>query len=374
MGPVGLRLQMGAFTGGIAALAVAALLFATSAQAVTSSYPAGGSDFDGGTQGWAVDGTPTCSIALLCSASGAYESDAGNQPGSISARTTTQITALGALTSTVTWTSPEFVVPAGSITDAEFRLERAFAPGALLSFGPSATYTVTLLDKTGGSGAVLLTEELTAESGFSANSAATGLLSDRTYQLSIETTTTATLGVGLLGGVTDVRFDNVALDVDTLDESGEEPGDEDPEITEDGGDAGQDGADGKDGQDGADGKSPDTRSLSITDRRLLTLVRKSSPRRAGMRGRRLMVRVKCPREARRACRIAAQGYLNRRRAVTNRRSIRVAPGRAWRVVLRVRPKFRQKVARRKRLLVRHVVRAGKAKARFFQVRRVVRRP
>ena len=59
--------------------------------------------------------------------------------------------------------------------------------------------------------------------------------------------------------------------------------------------------------------------------------------------------------------------------MTNKRTVKVAKGKKRLVVLKVKPKFRAKVAKRKRLLVSEKVRAGKATATAYKVRKLIRR-
>jgi hypothetical protein len=65
--------------------------------------------------------------------------------------------------------------------------------------------------------------------------------------------------------------------------------------------------------------------------------------------------------------------LSKRKAATGRRSIKVRPGKVRLAKLRVKPRVTGKVSKRKRLLVREKVRAGKAKATVFRLRKLIRR-
>ena len=90
-------------------------------------------------------------------------------------------------------------------------------------------------------------------------------------------------------------------------------------------------------------------------------------------GKRLLVRVNCPRKVGRQCRTTVQGLLKKGRPATNRRSVRLRSGKSKLVALKVKPKARERVATRKRILVRQKVRAGKATATVFKTRLLIRR-
>ena len=56
-----------------------------------------------------------------------------------------------------------------------------------------------------------------------------------------------------------------------------------------------------------------------------------------------------------------------------RRSVKLRKGKARLVALRVKPRARRQVAKRKRLLVRHEVRAGRVATVVYQKRKLIRR-
>jgi hypothetical protein len=58
---------------------------------------------------------------------------------------------------------------------------------------------------------------------------------------------------------------------------------------------------------------------------------------------------------------------------TNKRTVKVRNGKSKQVALLVKPKARQRVAKRKRLLVRQKVRAGKVTATLYKNRKLIRR-
>ncbi len=341
----------------LAAVAVALflglMLCAGRAMAATTVYPAGGSGFTADAEGWSPGATSCSPIALLCTPEAAYDSSAGNPPGSISARTTVTLNLISVFKGTETWNSPQFTVPVGSVTGASLRLERAFDAGGLVNVEPKGTYTVTLRDLSAGTAATVLTDEVGKEdTTFAPRSGAASVVSGHTYQLSIEATTAqSAVALSLLSGTTNLRFDNVGLRVETAA----------------GGGAGSSGGGGGNGSGGG-------KFSSLTDAQLLTLLRANgtaSP--VVTKGKRLFARVSCPAAVGRACRIGAQGLLNRHQPATTRRTIKVAAGKSRQIALQVKPKARKKLVKRKRLLLREAVHAGSAKATVVRSRKLIRR-
>ncbi len=203
----------------------AALAMAGQAGAATTAYPAGGSGFGTDAEGW-VGSDQACSVTLLtlplpvlntCTSTTVHDPGAGNPPGSITARTNVAINLLSLFTGTSTWTSPEFAVPAGNVTGATLALDRALAAGtALLNVGLTSTYTVALQDTTAGTSVDVLTEALgTDDAAFEARGQGVQVTPGHKYRIAIRTTTTSTIGLGLINGDVDARFDNVALTVQT---------------------------------------------------------------------------------------------------------------------------------------------------------------
>ena len=84
-----------------AAISLLLLLSAGQARAATDVYPAGGSTFSGGAQGWEVT-EASCNVPVLCTAAGGYDGANGNPPGSIAANTTITLNLLTLFKSTVT--------------------------------------------------------------------------------------------------------------------------------------------------------------------------------------------------------------------------------------------------------------------------------
>jgi hypothetical protein len=112
---------------------------------------------------------------------------------------------------------------------------------------------------------------------------------------------------------------------------------------------------------------------SLSSKRLLSLYRAGMAGTAVLKGNRLFVKVKCPKKIGRACRITAQGLLKKRKPATSKRTVKVRSGKRKQVVLRVKPRFQAKVAKRKRLLVKERVRAGGTTATAYTVRKLIRR-
>jgi len=207
---------------GLAAFAcAAALAMAGQATAATTAYPSGGSGFDGDAEGW-VGSDQACSATLLsvlnnCTSTTVHDPGAGNPPGSIASRTNVSINLLSLFSGESTWTSPEFTVPAGDVTAASLGLDRAFAAGGpLLNVGLTSVYTVALQDTTAGTDADVLTETLDPEdAAFETRGQGVQVVPGHSYRIAIHSTTTSTIGLGLISGDANARFDNVALTVQT---------------------------------------------------------------------------------------------------------------------------------------------------------------
>ena len=341
---IGLRLGIAG-----AAFAAVLLLSVSHARAATDVYPAGGGTFTGGPQGWEAT-EATCNVTALCTASGGYDGANGNPPGSIAANTTVALNLLTVFKSTVTLQSPDFTV--ASAGDGTLHLERQFAPGSLLDLAPQVAYNVTLIDRTAGTKSEPLTELMTEASPFVGKDHAVTVRAGHVYALSITAETSSTVaGTGLLAGTTSARFDNVSLTVQTAG-SGDGSGS-----------GGKGGADGN-GNGGAGG---------LSDSQLFSLLRASSGGTAVLKGNRLFVRGACPAKVGRSCRLSLQGLLTKRKPATTKRNSKVAKGKAKTLVLKVKPKARQKLAKSKRLLFRKTVRAGSAQATVYKRLKLIRR-
>jgi hypothetical protein len=342
----------GAAIGGWLSAAILLLLLgAGQARAATDVYPAGGGTFSGGAQGWEVT-SASCNVAVLCTASGGYDGGNGNPPGSFAANTTIGLNLLTLFKSTVTLLSPDFKVSADG--DGTLHLDRQFAPGSVVDLAPEVSYDVTLLDRTAGTKSEPLTEALDAASAFVGKDHAATVKAGHTYALSIAVETASTVaGTALLGGTTSLRFDNVALAVQTPGGNG-------------GGGGGTGGSGGKGGS-GGDGNG------GLSDARLLSLLQASSGGTAVLKGNRLFVKRPCPAKVGRSCRLSLQGLLAKRKPATTKRSAKVAKGKTKTLVLKVKPKARAKLVGRKKLLFKQTIKAGSAKATVYKQLRLIRR-
>jgi hypothetical protein len=315
----------------------AACLVAGPAQAATDVYPAGGSTFSGGAQGWEVT-EASCNVSL-CTADGGYDGANGNPPGSIAANTNIALNLTKLFKSTVTVRSPDFTV--ASAGDGTLHLDRQFAPGSLVDLAPQATYDVTLIDRTAGTESKPLTEELKEGSAFIGKDHAVTVKAGHVYALAITTETSSTVaGSGLLSGTTSVRFDNVSVTVEPSGSSGPGPG-------------------------GSSG--------SLSNQQLQSLIGNSLIGPAILKGNRLSVKVRCPAKVGRTCRIAVQGLLRKHKPATSTRRLKVRMGKTRKAVLKVKPKALQKVAKRRKLLFKETVKAGPAHATVYKRLKLIRR-
>ncbi len=329
---IGTHRRRGVLAIGMATVAV--LLLAGSARAAV--YPAGGSGFNGGAEGWRVIDAG-CTPAASCTASGGYDGGNGNPPGSIAANTDVALNLLMLFDSTVTLQSPDFTATGGG--PGTLHLDRQFAPGTLVDLAPESTYSVTLIDRTADRESEPLSETIDAASDFVGKDAAVTLAPGHTYAISIETEISSSVaGTGLFGGTTSTRFDNVSL---TLDGGGSGVGGED--------------------------------RGHITNQRLLSTIQDNLVAPARLKGRRLFVEARCPAAIGHNCRVTLQGLLTKRRAATARRAVTIARGKAKRIVLRVKPRAQRKVAPRKRLLFKQTVVAGSARATAYKRLKLIRR-
>ena len=346
----------------VVAVAAFCLLLAGPARAATT-YPPGGGAFNGGAEGWHVSGEPSCNIGLigllgLCTASGGYDASNGHPAGSFAAESKITLNLGGLFKSQLSFVSPTFTAAEGGT--ASLSLERAMGSASLLDLTPSATYAVTLTDLSGGTNTTVLTDAVTAtEEAFVGKSGAATLVAGHNYAITVSTETSSSLAnVGLLGSAV-LRFDNIALTVGSSTTGG-------------GGATG--GGGGKGGAGGTGGDGGSGKFGSLTNARLLALLRSGAATTpVTLKGNRLFARVSCPAAVGRACRIVARGMLNRRRAATTRRVVRVPKGKSRRIVLRVKPRAKRKVAKRKRLLLREAVKAGPARAVVYRSRALIRR-
>jgi hypothetical protein len=318
------------------ALAAALLALGTS-QAQAASYPSGGSTFTGSAEGWKV-ASATCNVPTLCTASGGYDNTAGKPPGSLAASSSIILNLGGLFKSTVVEESPQFKATDGG--PAALRLDRQFVPGGLLPLTPQLVYSVALLDKTAGTEAKPITETVAAESDFTGKEGTATLTEGHTYAIRIESEIDSTVaGVGILGTST-ARFDNVVL-------------------------APTPSSGGKGGSSG--GKT------GLSNVQLASLMQASLVGPAVLKGKRLFVKAKCPAPVGVACRVSLKGLLKKGKAATAIRSSKIPMGKSKQLVLRVKPKAKDKVARKSRLLFKQRVKAGEAQATLFKRLKLIRR-
>jgi hypothetical protein len=322
------------------AVAAACLVAGPAARAATDTYPTGGGTFTGGPQGWQVTDA-SCNVPALCTASGGYDGGNGNPPGSFAANTTIALNLLTLFKSTVTLQSPDFTV--GSNGDATLHLDRQFVAGSAIDLAPELTYDVTLLDRTADDKSEPLTETLANEPDFVGKDRAVTVKQGHTYAIVITAQTSSTVaGTGLLSGTTSARFDNVSVTVQTA--------------------------------SGGAGNGSGAAGGNLTDSRLAALIQGGGligP--AVLKGNKVSVKVRCPKQVGRTCRIALTGMLTKRKPATTTRKVTVRKGKVKRVVLKVRPKAKARVAKSKRLLFKERVRAGTAKATVYKRLKLVRR-
>jgi hypothetical protein len=333
----------------------ALLMLAAPTPAAATVYPSGGGQFNGGPERWEVTGAG-CDVPVLCSAGGGYDGSAGSPPGSFTADTTISLNLLALFHSTVTLQSPDFVV--GEAGPASLHLERQFDNGSLVDLAPELDYSVQLLDRTAGKRSTVIAETIRGSSGWSGEDGTATVEAGHTYAILITARTSSTVaGTGLLAGSTRARFDNVALTVHG-------PGS--GKDASAGGRGARGGATGgAGGGDGAGGNSLAARLAEVAPAALVGS--------AEVKGKRLLVRARCPKKVGRACRISLLGLLKKSRPATTRRTVKVPKGKARLLVLKVKPGAKAKVALRKRLLFKVQVRAGSARATAYRRLRLIRR-
>ncbi len=318
------------------ALAVAFLAVGPG-QALGAVYPNGGSTFTGGAEGWQASGACTLpsNLPLVCTGEGKYDGSAGDPAGSLEASTEILINAGGVFKTTFSAQSPPFTVGEGG--SGALRISRSLESSGLAALNPQTTYLVSLLDQTTGIESSALEETISGVSPFADKEGTVTLVAGHTYVIKIGATTeTTTAGIGVTGTIA-ARFDNVRL---------VGPGS---------------------GAAGATGGA-------LTNSQLRTILRSSLARSVVLvRGRRILVKAKCPARVGRPCRIVLTGMLSRRRPATARRVGRVAKGHKRPLLLRVRPRARARVHRARRLLFKETVRAGRAHATVYKRLRLIKR-
>ncbi|HEU4943905.1 MAG TPA: hypothetical protein VFT10_01960 [Solirubrobacterales bacterium] len=329
------------------------------AGAASSKYPpdSAARGFNGSQAGWTsstgTDGA--CLAPLLCaSVTNSFEAAGGADGGGFirSAYTgVAGVTAVGG-TTTGTWESPPFTydgAEGGEATAVSFSFDRRASVDQLLAVaGNSAEYTVRLIDVSDGGEASTVIPSTTLAGANSWTEVTHGsidpesLTAGHDYRIQIASSYRTGTTV-LVSGSAD--YDNVVLRA-------------------------SDGTSGK----GKGGKGKG-KAGALSEQRLGELLRQAAPGTAVLSGsgKRLFVRVKCSRKIGHACRTTAQGLLQMRRPATRKRTVRLRSGKSRLVALPVKPKAREQVAKRKSLLVRQKVRAGKVTATVLKSRRLIHR-
>jgi hypothetical protein len=344
------------------AMALATLLLAipSAAGAASSKYPAADAarGFDGGAAGWdsSSSNEGTCLAPLLCaSVENSFQGTGGADGGGYIRSAYTGVvgaTAVGGTTTGV-WQSPPFTysgVGGDEPGSLGLTLDRRANVDQLLGVaGNAAEYSVRLVDLSAGGEGVTLIAPTTLAGARSWTSVSSGSVNPGSltigdeYRIQISSRYTSGTSV-LVGGNAD--YDNVVLSA----------------VTGSGGGNKGNGGDGGGGKGGA-----------FSSQRLEELLRGATPGTATLDGKRLLVRVKCPRKVGRKCRMTVQGLLRKGRPATQRRTVSLRSGKSKLVPLKVKPKARERVAKRKRILVSQKVRAGKATATVFKARLLIRR-
>jgi hypothetical protein len=307
-------------------------------------------------------GEGICLPPLLCAnVTNSYEETGGADGGGFIRSTYAGVVGVSAVGGTTTgvWESPGFTYSGaggGEATSLSLSLDRRASVDQLLAVaGNSAEYTVRLIDVSEGGEALTLIAPMTlaganAWTGISRGSIdPESLTPGDEYRIQISSSYTTGSSVLVTGNA---DYDNVVLSASDGVRRGGKKGN---------------------GKGRASGGGSDTGAFDSG--RLGELLRQATPGTAvlGGKGKKLFVRVKCPRKIGHVCRTTAQGLLRKKRPATLKRTVRLRSGKSKLLVLRVKPKARKQVAKRKRLLVRQKVRAGKATATVTKSRRLIRR-
>ena len=232
-------------------------------------------------------------------------------------------------------------------------IQRAFLNSDLVKLNPQLEYSVSLIDKTAGTATKAITELVPAESSFLAKQGTAPLIAGHTYAIAIAATTSSSVAeLGVTGSAT-ALFDNVSVITSKSDDGGGGEG------------SGGSGAGGA-GGDGAGGQG------AFSSERLANLLRSTMTGTATVKGNRLFVKAKCPAKVNTACRVTVQGMLKKGKPATAPRTAKIAKGKSKQLVLKVKPKPRKAVAKRKKLLFKQTVKAAGTKATDFKRIKLIR--
>jgi hypothetical protein len=311
----------------------------------------GTSTFSGSLEGWQATKTPckvlgVVELEALCTNESGFDGATGNPVGSLAAKAKVLVNVGGTLKSTTTFESPAFTVDDGG--QGTLSLDRAFDPGGLLELKPRVIYKAVLVDKSSGQQQEAIAETVEATSPFGSRSGSVSLVAGHRYAIVIEAEIDASL-VGVSLGSATANFDNVS-------------------VTGPGG-GGAGGAGGGGGAGAGEGNNAN----ALTDARLESLMKSSLTGSAAVKGNRVFVKAKCPRKVHATCKITVQGLLKKGKPATAPRTAKVRKGKSKKLALKVKPKLRSVVAKRKKLLFKETVRAAKAKATVYKTLKLIRR-
>jgi hypothetical protein len=314
----------------------ASLLVLAVGQASAGSYPAGGSPFSGSSEGWSIEAK--CTLGVLCTATGEYDGTAGNPSGSLADKTEIGIGLLGLFGSEAVATSPIFTPTesgAGSLS-----LERQLQNSELASVTPKVEYTATLVDKSTGNRQQAIAETVEgATVPFAPKQGPVALVAGHNYAIEIVATTKSSVAsVGIVGGSTDFRLDNVA--VNGPGSGGGSGG---------GGNNGNNGGNGGEGAGGGNGVGSGNGAGGGVSK------------------------AACPKKVGVTCTLMLQGMLNRHKPATTARKAKVKKGKTKKFALNVKPAALKKVKAKKKLLFKETVKAGKSKVTVYKSLKLVRR-
>jgi Ca2+-binding RTX toxin-like protein len=196
-------------------------LLAGAAEAATTTYPSGGSSFDGDADGWTGSDAScamTSGVSLSCSASTTY--DASGR--SLATDVDVTVNLLGLFSGSAVWTSPAFTIPAdANVTGASLAFDAAFAAGGLVNLGLTSQIDVRLVDETDAGttpAATVMLDDRDATLAPQGGALPAGAIeAGHTYRLVFRTTTSSSLSsIGLLGSAR-TSVDDVMLDVTSAD-------------------------------------------------------------------------------------------------------------------------------------------------------------
>jgi len=324
--------------------------------------------FSGGAAGWSSSSSfdGTCIPPLVCpSVTNSHVASGDEQGNGFISSDYLGVVGVGGVggTTTAVWESPTFTYSGSSGEQPgslALSLSRRSDVGQLLAVaGNSATYAVQLVDVSEGNDVIGVIAPTTLAGANDWTTVGASIKPGRlavgdSYRIRILTIYSTGTSVLVTGSA---DYDDVVLRAPA---SGDGNG-------KDGSGGKGNGGKGKNGSDGDDGRG------SLRSSELLSLFGSGQPGAATLKGKRLLVRVRCPKSIGAACRVRAQGLLRKRRPATAASRVKVGRGKTRLVALRVKPRLRGKVAKRKKLLVRQKVRARGTSATVLKTRKLIRR-